>query len=130
MSTTHCANYRKSGFLLTACAALIYILLLMRGNHHPYIALIAVVLMVVSFFEMWPLRKTVDVLIDFGNFVHRFTNPLLFGLIYVVAVIPTALLLKLCGKEILHLRRDGDTASYWQTRTNGKTWIESFRKQY
>ncbi|HIJ86953.1 MAG TPA: hypothetical protein HPP97_04620 [Desulfuromonadales bacterium] len=123
-------NYRKSVFLLAGIAALLYTLLLMRGKNQPYLAVAATLLAVLSKFEAWPLRKTVDLLIGFGNFMHKLTNPLLFGLIYVVAVVPTALVLKLCGKEILHLRYNNNTASYWQDRSDGKAWLESFRKQY
>lgn len=130
MSAVPNSNYRKSGFLLAGIAALIYIFLLIRGKHQPYLAVVATLLAILALFEGWPLRKAVDILIGVGNFMHRFTNPLLFGLIYVVSVIPTALVLKLCGKEILYLRHDGITASYWRDRSDGKSWRESFRKQY
>jgi hypothetical protein len=130
MSTTRNSNYRKSGFLLAGIAALVYILLLIRGKHQPFIAVIATVLVIVAFFETWLLRKIIDVLIVFGNFMHKLTNPLVFGLIYVVAVIPTALFLKLIGKDIMQLHHDGTATSYWLDRTNGKAWKESFHKQF
>jgi hypothetical protein len=130
MSSAHNINYRKSGFLLAGIGAVIHTLLFIRGKHQPYGAAAIALLAALSLFEAWPLRKAVDVLIGFGNFMHRFTNPLLFGLIYIIAVIPTALVLKLYGKEILHLSYNGDTASYWQVRTNSNAWKESFRKQY
>jgi hypothetical protein len=130
MSTARNSNYRKSGFLLAGLAALFYIILLIRGKHQPYLAVFATLLAVFSLLEAWPLRKTIDSLIGFGNFMHKLTNPLVFGVIYVIAVIPTALLLKLFGKEILHLHYNGTIISYWQDRTNGKAWQASFRKQY
>jgi hypothetical protein len=130
MSTTRNSNYRKSGFLLAGIAAIIYTVLFIQGKHLPYIAAVATLLAVMSLFEAWPVRKIVDLFIGFGNFMHKLTNPLVFGLIYITAVIPTALLLKLFGKEILQLRYIGTTTSYWQDRTNGKTWKASFRKQY
>jgi hypothetical protein len=130
MNTDRNSNYRKSGFLLAGITALIYALLLIRGKHQPYLAIVATLLAVLSLFEAWPLRKTVDLFIGFGNFMHKLTNPLVFGLIYIAAVIPTSLLLKLFGKEILQLRYNNTTTSYWQDRTNGKVWKASFRKQY
>jgi hypothetical protein len=130
MSFAQKINYRKSGFLLAACTAIIYALLFFRGKHHPYLAVAASLLAVLSLFEAWPLQKIIDLFIGVGNFMHKLTNPLIFGLIYVVTVIPTALVLRLFGKEILSLRYDGKTASYWQDRTNNTTWKESFRKQY
>jgi hypothetical protein len=130
MSTTRKSSYRKSGFLLAGVAALIYAFLLIRGKHLPYLAEVATLLAILSLFEAWPLRKTVDLFIGFGNFMHKLTNPLVFGLIYIAAVLPTALLLKLFGKEILPMRYDSTAASYWQDRTNGNTWKASFHKQY
>ncbi|MDD2900126.1 MAG: hypothetical protein PHI31_15620 [Desulfuromonadaceae bacterium] len=130
MSTARNSNYRKSGFLLAGFAALVYTLLLFQGRHQPYIAVISIVLFILALFEAWPLRRAIDLLISFGNFMHKLTNPLIFGLIYAVAVIPTALVLKLFNKEILQLRYDGKRDSYWQERTFGKAWKDSFRKQY
>jgi hypothetical protein len=130
MSTAQNINYRKSGLLLAGIVMAIYIVLLLRGKTQPYLAVLATVLAVLAVFEAWPLRKTVELFIDFGNFMHRFTNPLVFGLIYIVAVIPTSFVLKLSGKDILQLRYDSKIGSYWKNHTNGSAWKESFRNQF
>lgn len=129
MSIAQHINYRKSGFLLAGIVAVIYTVLFFRGKHQPYLAVVAAVLAVLALFEAWPLRKAIELFIGFGNIMHRFTNPLVFGLIYIVAVIPTSLVLKLLGKDVLELRYDSKISSYWIDRTN-KTWKGSFRKQY
>lgn len=130
MSSAQNINYRKSGFLLAGIVAGMYAVLLVRGKHQPYLAVAATVLAVLALFEAWPLRKTIELFIGFGNFMHRFTNPLVFGLIYIVAVIPTSFVLKLSGKDILQLRYDSKINSYWKNHTNGNAWKESFRNQY
>ena len=130
MSNSQNINYRKSGFLLSGIVAVIYVTLFLQGKNHPYVAAAAVVLAVMALFEALPLRKTITLFIGFGNFMHRFTNPLIFGIVYLVAVIPTALVLTLFGKDVLRLRYNGKIASYWQDHTNGKAWKESFRIQF
>ena len=123
-------NYRKSGFLLGGIVAAIYTVLFFRGKHLPYLAVAAAVLAVLALFETGPLRYAIKLFIGLGNCMHRFTNPLIFGLIYVVAVIPTALVLKLSRKDVLQLHYDSRTTSYWKEHNNGKDWKESFRNQY
>jgi hypothetical protein len=130
MSIARKINYRKSGFLLAGIVAVIYTALFIQGKHQPYFAVVAVVLAVLALFEARPLRKTIDLFIGLGNFTHRFTNPLVFGLIFIFAVIPTALVLKLLRKDVLQLRSDSKITSYWKAPNDGKTWKGSFRKQY
>ena len=130
MSIAKNINCRKSGFLLAGIVAALYTVLFIRGKHHTYLVVIATALAILALFESRPLRKTIEFLIDVGNFMHKFTNPLVFGLIYIFAVIPTALVLKLLGKDILQLSYDSKTTSYWKDHTNGKAWKESFRNQY
>lgn len=130
MSIVQNINYRKSGYFLVGIVAVIYTVFFIRGKHHPFLAVFATVLTLLTLFEAWPLRKAIEFFIGFGNFVHRFTNPLVFGLIYIVALIPTSLALKLLGKDILQLRYDSKISSYWKYPTIGRAWKESFRNQY
>jgi len=51
-----------------------------------------------------------------GQALHHAINPLIMSLIYFGSVVPTGLLLKLLGKDLLRLRRDPDAASYWTPR--------------
>ena len=130
MSRVEDVNYRKSGWLLTVITAVFYVFLAIRGKHHPVILVTAVVLGVCAWYEAVPLRKGIDLLIRLGNFMHRFTNPLVFGLVYIGAVMPTTLILRLLGKDVLNLRYDRKIPTYWITRADNGTWKESFRKQY
>lgn len=123
-------NYRKSGFLLAGIATAIYSLLLIRGKHQPFVLIAGVIIALTAWFEAWPLRKSVDLLIQIGNIMHRFTNPFVFGLIYVLAIIPTALVLKIVGKDVLGLRYDRNGSTYWKARSDGGVWKDSFRNQF
>ena len=130
MSRTVDINYRKSGLLLAVISAVIYVLLAVRGKQHPAILVTAVVVALSAWCEAWPLRIVIDLLIKIGNVMHKFTNPLMFGLIYIVAAVPTALILKLLGKDVLNLRDDRTRSTYWITRPDGSAWKDTFKNQY
>ena len=130
MSRTVDINYRKSGLLLAVISAVIYVLLAVRGKQHPAILVTAVVVALSAWCEAWPLRIVIDLLIKIGNVMHKFTNPLMFGLIYIVAAVPTALILKLLGKDVLNLRYDRTRSTYWITRPDGSAWKDTFKNQY
>ncbi len=130
MSRTVDINYRKSGWLLAVISAVIYVLLAVRGKQHPAILVTAVVVAVSAWCEAWPLRIVIDLLIKIGNVMHKFTNPLMFGLIYIVAAVPTALILKLLGKDVLNLRYGRTRSTYWITRPDGSAWKDTFKNQY
>ncbi|MBM3567462.1 MAG: hypothetical protein FJX46_01755 [Alphaproteobacteria bacterium] len=52
----------------------------------------------------------------FGLLLHRITNPLLLGVIFFLAVVPTGLIMRALGKDPLRLRRDPAVSSYWIRR--------------
>jgi hypothetical protein len=48
-----------------------------------------------------------------GRLLQSVVNPLLMGLIFLVAIVPTGLVLRLLGKDLLRLRRDPSATTYW-----------------
>lgn len=130
MSRVDDCNYRKSGFMLAGLLALVYVVLFLRGKTQPLVLTGAAVIALAAWFEIRLLRKLVNLMIQIGNVMHRFTNPVLFGLIYITAVIPTAFLLKIIGKDMLQLRFDRKLSTYWKARTTGDSGNDSFRNQF
>jgi predicted membrane metal-binding protein len=51
-----------------------------------------------------------------GLLLHRITNPLIIGLVFFLAVTPTALVMKALGKDPLRRRIDPNAKSYWIER--------------
>lgn len=51
-----------------------------------------------------------------GHVLHLVVSPLILGLVYVVAVVPTGLYVKATGKDPLRLKRDPEAKSYWIER--------------
>jgi hypothetical protein len=52
----------------------------------------------------------------FGGLLHRITNPVIMGLVFYLAVTPTALIMRCMGKDLLHRKLDRDAESYWIER--------------
>ena len=52
----------------------------------------------------------------FGLLLHKITNPIFLGAIYFVAVVPTGLILRALGKDLLRTRFDRDAETYWIKR--------------
>ena len=51
-----------------------------------------------------------------GLLLHRVVSPMIIGAVFFLCVTPIGLLLRLCGKDVLSLRRRADLASYWIVR--------------
>lgn len=65
-----------------------------------------------------------------GQALHHVVNPVLMALIYFGSVVPTGLVVKLLGKDLLHLRRDPEAASYWTLREPPGPAPGSMSKQF
>ncbi len=51
-----------------------------------------------------------------GLVLHHVVNPIVMGLVYFAAVVPTALIVRARGKDLLRLKRDPAAESYWIKR--------------
>ena len=52
----------------------------------------------------------------FGRLLHAIVSPLIMGLLFAVAVVPTGLFLRLTGKDPLRLKYDRSAPTYWIAR--------------
>lgn len=68
----------------------------------------------------------------FGMLLHAVVSPLVMGLIFVLAVVPTALLMRLFGKDVLDIgRRDpAQRDTYWIVRAQRSIDADSMRNQF
>jgi hypothetical protein len=65
-----------------------------------------------------------------GLLLGRVTNPIFTSLIFFGVLVPTALALRLQGKDRLLLKRDPNAASYWIPRTPPGPAPESMANQF
>lgn len=66
-----------------------------------------------AFFWTAPLAPLNRLWARVGQLLHAIVNPLVMGLIFALAVVPTGLVLRLFGKDLLRLRRDPSASTYW-----------------
>lgn len=66
----------------------------------------------------------------FGFLMHSIINPILMGIVFFVAVLPTGIIIKLLGKDPMRRRLDPKVESYWQARTDSEFSQERFKNQF
>ena len=65
-----------------------------------------------------------------GLLLHHVTNPIFMALIFWLAFVPTALVLRLVGKELLPMKRDAAATSYWIVRAEPGISADSMSRQF
>jgi len=66
----------------------------------------------------------------FGLLLHKITNPLIMGLVFFVTVTPTALIMKMLGKDPLNRKIDRGAKSYWIDRSPPGPSPETMKNQF
>jgi hypothetical protein len=98
-------------FLIVALVPLWY--------HHPvrwWALPIAAVVLLVAMVRPAILAPLNRLWFRFGLALGKVMTPAVMGILFVIAVIPTALLLKLFGKDPMQRRLSPDATSYWEPR--------------
>jgi hypothetical protein len=57
-------------------------------------------------------------------------SPIILGLIFFVAVTPTAIIMRLADKDLLHKKRNSLVSSYWIMRDHNVDSQTSMRNQF
>ena len=68
--------------------------------------------------------------LKFGLLLHKVVNPVLMALIFYGTVLPTGMVARLMGKDLLRLKRDPDADSYWIVRTPPGPAPETMKDQF
>ncbi len=66
----------------------------------------------------------------FGLLLHKITNPIIMGLVFFVTVTPTALIMKMMGKDPLNRKFDRNAKSYWIDRQPPGPSPETMKNQF
>jgi large-conductance mechanosensitive channel len=65
-----------------------------------------------------------------GLVLHAVINPIVMGLIFFLAVTPTGWIMRARGKDLLRLRREPDSESYWIVRNPPGPAPETLKDQF
>ena len=65
-----------------------------------------------------------------GLLLGRIVTPIVMFLVYVITIVPIGLMLRLSGKNLLQLKQNADTDSYWIARTPHGPAPDSLKDQF
>lgn len=68
--------------------------------------------------------------LKFGLLLHKITNPIIMGAVFFLAVLPTALVLRMLGKDPLRRKLDKSAPSYWILRQPPGPPPDSMKNQF
>ena len=68
--------------------------------------------------------------IRFGALLHSIVSPIIMAVLFVGAVLPTGLMMRVLGRDTLALKRDSSKTTYWIERTPPGPEPESLRQQF
>jgi hypothetical protein len=90
-----------------------------HGAYWPWLLGVAVLFLAAAL--LFPASLTVlnKLWFKLGMLLHHVINPLVMGLIFFFTVFPTGLVFRLTGKDILRLKREPGSDSYWIRRPPG-----------
>jgi len=120
---------RSFGLVFAAVFALVALWPLTDGSGPRWWALaVALGFAVAGFLAPAVLRPLNILWFSFGLLLGRILGPVVMGVIFFVAVTPTALIFRLLGKDPLRLQADESAKSYWIERDD--TLHGSMRDQF
>jgi Saxitoxin biosynthesis operon protein SxtJ len=122
---------RSFGITFTVVFALIAIFPLLHGGHlRWWSVVVAALVCAITFIAPNLLREPNKLWFRFGLLLHKIVNPLVLGAMFLFAITPMALVMRLFGKKFLNLQFDPAAKSYWIERQPPGPSADSVRRQF
>ena len=102
---------RRFGLVIGCACGLIYAYMAWRGAAHPAWLIVAMFFAVVALTVPRTLLPLLKLWMKLGGLMHLVVSPVLLTLFYFGVVTPIGLLIRLFGKDLLHLKPNTET--YW-----------------
>jgi hypothetical protein len=100
------------------------------GRIWPWTAALAAVFLIAALLRPAVLNPLNRLWLRFGLLLHRIVNPVIMALLFYGTVLPTGLVMRAMGKDLLRLKREPDAASYWIVRGPPGPAPESMKDQF
>ena len=121
---------RTFGLVMAAALAVVSLL---NGWHlgrlWPWTSVGAVLFAAAAWFRPSSLRLLNRLWMKLGLLMHKVVNPLVMGLLFYGTILPTGLVMRLRGRDLLRLKRESKAETYWIARAPGPS-PESMRDQF
>jgi hypothetical protein len=121
---------RSFGLVMAAALA---VMSLFNVWHHgrlwPWGLLLATLALLASWLRPAWLHPLNRLWIMLGLILHEIVNPIMMGLLFYGTILPTAVIMRLRGRDLLRLKREPAADSYWIARAPGPQ-PETMRDQF
>jgi hypothetical protein len=122
---------RNFGLVFAAFFALVALGPLVHGGSMRWWALVVSACFVACAFLAPKILKPLNLLwFKLGLALHHIINPIVMAAMFYGAILPMALLLRVLGKDLLRLKREPESASYWIPREPPAPAPGSMSKQF
>jgi hypothetical protein len=115
-------------------AAAIAVLTAFNGWHNgrlwPWTGGLAAMFLAVALLYPAALHPLNRAWLKFGLLLHKVVNPIVMGLLFYGTVLPTGLIMRAMGKDLLRLKRQPDADSYWIVRRPPGPAPETMNEQF
>ena len=100
------------------------------GRVWPWTSGLAALLLAAALVRPAILNPLNRVWLKFGLLLHAVVNPLVMALLFYGTVLPTGLVMRAMGKDLLRLKRQPDADSYWIVRAPPGPQPETMKDQF
>ena len=122
---------RSFGLVMAGAFAVVTVLnAWLAGRIWPFSASLAAGFLVASLLKPVVLNPLNRIWLKFGLLLHRIVNPFIMALLFYGTVLPTGLVLRAMGKDLLRLKREPDANSYWIVRSPPGPSPETMKDQF
>ena len=124
------ASNRSFGLLLAAICLIVAGIYFWHGQIAYAWSALALIFLAISLTVPRILAPAKRLWLKLAELLSIVVSPVMLGFMYVVAMIPVGLLIRVSGKDLLSLKRDASAGSYWIKRTAGGPAPESLKDQF
>jgi len=121
---------RTFGLVMAAALALVS---LVNGWHHgrlwPWTSVATLLFAAAALLRPSSLRVLNRLWMKLGLLMHKVVNPVVMGLLFYGTILPTGLVMRLRGSDLLRLKREPKAETYWIVRPPGPS-PETMRDQF
>ena len=96
----------------------------------PWTGGLAALFLAAGLFRPSVLNPLNRIWLKFGLLLHRLVNPIVMALVFYGTVLPTGLVMRMLGKDLLRLKRQPGADSYWIVRQPPGPSPETMRDQF
>jgi hypothetical protein len=101
-----------------------------EGRVWPWAGGTAALFLAAAFLRPTALKPLNWLWFKFGMLLHAVVSPIVMGLLFYVAVWPTGIVMRALGRDLLRLKREPDSDSYWIVRRPPGPAPETMKDQF